>query len=139
MRKVLGYIIPVVLAVVLMLVFRAHVLTIYIMPDNRLAPLCGKGAWVVLNRLDKSHLHHGVAIAFRDSSGTEHIGRVQKIPGDTLQLGDTALFVIPSWHRCPRCGSERCRNFLVDLGEGRTLIHESNVSGRVHPMFSFAR
>lgn len=139
MRKVLGYIVPIALAVGLMLVFRAHVLTVYVMPDDRLEPLCKQGTWVVLNRLDKSSLERGEAIAFRDSTQAEHIGRIAKAPGDTVLLGDTASFVIPSWHRCPRCGSNHCRNFLVSVGQTQTLVHERSISGRIRPIFSFLR
>lgn len=139
MRKVLGYLVPIALAVGLMLVFRAHVLTVYVLPDDRLQPTCSQGTWVVLNRLDRSALMRGEAIAFRDSTGAEHIGRITKAPGDTVLLGDTASFVIPSWHRCPRCGSDRCRNFLVSVGQTETLVHERNISGRIRPMFPFIR
>lgn len=121
-----------------MLAIRAFVFAVYVVPDETLRPALRKGDRVVVNKIDRAAPKRGEVIVF-DDAGTEYIGLVENMPGDTVALGKSGRYVIPNWHRCPKCGSDHCRNYLVRVSGKLMLVHETKITGKAKRTFNFGR
>ncbi len=130
MKKAIGIIITAVIAAAAALAVRTCILTVYAVPDNTLEPELHRGQRVLLCRLAKEHPQKG-DIVIVDMGSSDFIGRIVMTPGDTLTSNDgKRRYVIPDIRRCPHCGCDHPRNYLVKIGRHHTLVHETHVMGK---------
>ena len=61
------------------------------------------------------------------------IGRVEKLPGDTVRI-DTASYIIPVVC-CRRCGCKDCRFYLLKTPTGQQLVHKHQMIGKAYKLF----
>lgn len=61
------------------------------------------------------------------------IGRVEKLPGDTVRI-DTASYIIPMVC-CRRCGCKDCRFYLLKTPTGQQLVHKHQMIGKAYKLF----
>ncbi len=102
---------------------------------------------MIVNRMNCENFGRGDIIVFADSvvvlrknqrkgiaSETFYIGRIEKLPGDTLQL-DTLRYIIPTIC-CKRCGCKDCRYYLVKTSrKGQQLVHKHQMIGKAYKLF----
>lgn len=130
MRKTLLTLATLVVALAIAFAVRAYVVTICTVPDATFTPTLHKGQPLVVSRIATRRPHKGDIIVFAQD-GAEYLGRIALLPGDTLTLADSRRYVIPNIARCPHCGSDHPRNYLVATGGSHTLVHETHVAGRM--------
>ena len=61
------------------------------------------------------------------------IGRIEKLPGDTI-LVDTVKYVIPTVC-CKRCGCKDCRFYLLKTPAGQQVVHKHQMIGKAYKLF----
>ena len=61
------------------------------------------------------------------------IGRIEKLPGDTIRI-DTASYIIPVVC-CRRCGCKDCRFYLLKTPTGQQLVHKHQMIGKAYKLF----
>ena len=61
------------------------------------------------------------------------IGRIEKLPGDTLRIGK-ASYIIPMVC-CKRCGCKDCRFYLLKTPAGEQLVHKHQLIGKAYKLF----
>ena len=61
------------------------------------------------------------------------IGRIEKLPGDTLRIGK-ASYIIPMVC-CKRCGCKDCRFYLLKTPAGEQLVHKHQMIGKAYKLF----
>ena len=61
------------------------------------------------------------------------IGRVEKLPGDTVLI-DTVKYVIPTVC-CKRCGCKDCRFYLLKTPTGQQVVHKHQMIGKAYKLF----
>ena len=61
------------------------------------------------------------------------IGRIEKLPGDTI-LVDTVKYVIPTVC-CKRCGCKDCRFYLLKTPTGQQVVHKHQMIGKAYKLF----
>ena len=61
------------------------------------------------------------------------IGRVEKLPGDTVRI-DTASYIIPVVC-CRRCGCKDCRFYLLKTPTGQQVVHKHQMIGKAYKLF----
>ncbi len=61
------------------------------------------------------------------------IGRIVKLPGDTLRIGK-ASYIIPMVC-CKRCGCKDCRFYLLKTPAGEQLVHKHQMIGKAYKLF----
>ena len=61
------------------------------------------------------------------------IGRIEKLPGDTLRIGK-ASYIIPMVC-CKRCGCKDCRFYLLKTPTGQQVVHKHQMIGKVYKLF----
>ena len=61
------------------------------------------------------------------------IGRIEKLPGDTI-LVDTVQYVIPTVC-CKRCGCKDCRFYLLKTPTGQQVVHKHQMIGKAYKLF----
>ena len=61
------------------------------------------------------------------------IGRVEKLPGDTIRI-DTASYIIPTVC-CKRCGCKDCRFYLLKTPAGQQVVHKHQMIGKAYKLF----
>lgn len=61
------------------------------------------------------------------------IGRIEKLPGDTVRI-DTASYIIPVVC-CRRCGCKDCRFYLLKTPTGQQLVHKHQMIGKAYKLF----
>ena len=130
-RQWLLFVVNSVLLLLIVLVVRAFVATIFTVPDNSMAPLLGRGDRVLVNRLAAQTFKQGDLVVFGDSSC--FIGRVQGVPGDTIIWGGEQYLIPRKCHEKCDCGV--CNIFLVDMGRGQTLVQRGDIIGKAHRLF----
>lgn len=101
---------------------------------------------MIVNRMDCDSFGRGDIIVYADSVVIQHknqrrkiyteayyIGRIDKLPGDTIQL-DTLRYIIPTVC-CKRCGCKDCRFYLVKTTTGQQLVHKHQMIGKAYRLF----
>ena len=117
---------------------------------------------MIVNRIDCDFFNRGDVVVFTDSvfapaknqgrrqagsqvlslaqsqprkfvSEAYFIGRIEKLPGDTI-LVDTASFIIPMVC-CRRCGCKDCRFYLLKTPTGQQLVHKHQMIGKAYKLF----
>ena len=61
------------------------------------------------------------------------IGRIEKLPGDTLRIGK-ASYIIPMVC-CKRCGCKDCRFYLLKTPTGQQVVHKHQMIGKAYKLF----
>lgn len=118
------------IALVIVFAIRALAFTIYTVPSD-ISGMLRRGDRVVVNRLSHASPRRGDYVVFR--SGSEVIGRVDALPGDTISLSGRR-YAIPM-RCCNRCTSPDCQLYLVNLGYGQTLVYKHEMVGRARRLF----
>ena len=129
---------------------RTFAFTVFTVPAGGLPPQLKAGNRVIVNRIDCDFFNRGEVVVFRDSvfapdknqgqsqvrkfvSEAYFIGRVEKLPGDTV-LVDTVKYVIPTVC-CRRCGCKDCRFYLLKTPTGQQLVHKHQMIGKAYKLF----
>ncbi len=135
------------LALLLAWAVRTYIFTIFSVPPGGLPPQLEEGNRVIVNRIDCDNFGRGDIVVFADSvviqrkpqqrkisQETFYIGRIERLPGDTIQL-DTLRYVIPTVC-CKRCGCKDCRYYLVRTSRrGQQLVHKHQMIGKAYKLF----
>ena len=66
-------------------------------------------------------------------SETYFIGRIEKLPGDTI-LVDMVKYIIPTVC-CKRCGCKDCRFYLLKTPTGQQVVHKHQMIGKAYKLF----
>jgi len=137
------FILALVLALLLAWAVRTFAFTVFTVPQGGLPPQLEEGDRVIVNRVDCDNFGRGDIIVFVDSvviqrrkiiSEAYYIGRIEKMPGDTITL-DTLRYVIPT-ECCKRCGCKDCRFYLVRTSRrGQQLVHKHQMIGKAYKLF----
>ena len=129
---------------------RTFAFTVFTVPAGGLPPQLKAGNRVIVNRIDCDFFNRGEVVVFTDSvfapvenQGQSQvrkfvlkayfIGRVEKLPGDTI-LVDTVKYVIPTVC-CRRCGCKDCRFYLLKTPTGQQLVHKHQMIGKAYKLF----
>ena len=137
---------------------RTYAFTVFTVPAGGLPPQLKAGNRVIVNRIDCDFFNRGEVVVFRDSvfapdknqaqsqagnqaqpqprkivSKAYFIGRIEKLPGDTI-LVDTASYLIPMVC-CRRCGCKDCRFYLLKTPTGQQLVHKHQMIGKAYKLF----
>ena len=125
---------------------RTYVFTVFSVPAGGLPPQLKAGNRVIVNRMNCDIFLRGEIVVFADSVAVQlknqsrrvatqfcYIGRIEKLPGDTIRL-DTLRYVIPTVC-CKRCGCKDCRYYLVRTSKGQQLVHKHQMIGRAYKLF----
>ena len=141
---------------------RTFAFTVFTVPAGGLPPQLKAGTRVIVNRIDCDFFNRGDVVVFTDSvfapaknqakvkgqrqvgnqvqpnprkfvSEAYFIGRIEKLPGDTI-LVDTASFIIPMVC-CRRCGCKDCRFYLLKTPTGQQVVHKHQMIGKAYKLF----
>ena len=139
MRNTLKFLVALIVAFSVMLLFRALVFTIYTVSGSQLGPTFKSGDRVMVNRwayglrtgdgqlfpygrLCQRPVHKGHWVVADDSLGQTLVGRCTALPGDTICLQERKL-ILPSKAACARHDY-----YLID---GVGIVCEEQIVGRV--------
>ena len=137
---------------------RTYAFTVFTVPAGGLPPHLEEGNRVIVNRIDCDFFNRGEIVVYADSvalplrnqgfnqsssQGVNHrrkrviveyfIGRIEKLPGDTLCIGK-ASYIIPTVC-CKRCGCKDCRFYLLKTPAGEQLVHKHQMIGKAYKLF----
>ena len=112
MKNALKFFLALAAMLLIMLAVRAWAFTIYQVTNSDLHPEVRKG---------------------EDSSW---IGRVEAVPGDTINL-EKQNYRLPT--ECVYCGSTEQRYYLVDMGKMKTLVRHGDIVGTAFRIWPFNR
>lgn len=130
MRRALHLTAAIAAAVAATLLLRAYVITLYVVPDASLGSPWRQGERAVGLKVCAPAPGRGDAVVYR-YRGSDHMGRVVALPGDTVTIG-RLIYRIPPFLKCPLCGSDRCRRYLIDTAGARVLLHEQHIVARLY-------
>ena len=150
MKIAVKFLIALGLSLLLVWVVRTFAFTVFTVPAGGLPPQLKAGNRVIVNRIDCDFFNRGEVVVFRDSvfapienqgqsqvrkfvSKAYFIGRVEKLPGDTVRI-DTASYIIPVVC-CRRCGCKDCRFYLLKTPTGQQLVHKHQMIGKAYKLF----
>ena len=162
MKIAVKFLIALGLSLLLVWVVRTFAFTVFTVPAGGLPPQLQAGNRVIVNRIDCDFFNRGDVVVFTDSvfapaknqakvkgqrqvgnqvqpnprkfvSEAYFIGRIEKLPGDTI-LVDTASFIIPMVC-CRRCGCKDCRFYLLKTPTGQQLVHKHQMIGKAYKLF----
>ena len=143
-------------------VVRTFAFTVFTVPAGGLPPQLQAGNRVIVNRIDCDFFNRGDVVVFTDSvfapvkkqaqsqagsqgqsqaqpqarkfvSEAYFIGRIEKLPGDTILI-DTVKYIIPTGC-CKRCGCKDCRFYLLKTPTGQQLVHKHQMIGKAYKLF----
>ena len=141
-------------------VVRTFAFTVFTVPAGGLPPQLQAGNRVIVNRIDCDFFNRGDVVVFTDSvfasvknqgqkqAGTQSqaqpqarkfvseayfIGRIEKLPGDTILI-DTVKYIIPTVC-CKRCGCKDCRFYLLKTPTGQQVVHKHQMIGKAYKLF----
>lgn len=150
MKIAVKFLIALGLSLLLVWAVRTYAFTVFTVPAGGLPPQLKAGNRVIVNRIDCDFFNRGDVVVFRDSvfapdknqgqsqvrkfvSEAYFIGRVEKLPGDTVRI-DTASYIIPTVC-CKRCGCKDCRFYLLKTPTGQQLVHKHQMIGKAYKLF----
>ena len=162
MKIAVKFLIALGLSLLLVWAVRTFAFTVFTVPAGGLPPQLQAGNRVIVNRIDCDFFNRGDVVVFTDSvfapaknqakvkgqrqvgnqvqpnprkfvSEAYFIGRIEKLPGDTI-LVDTASFIIPMVC-CRRCGCKDCRFYLLKTPTGQQLVHKHQMIGKAYKLF----
>ena len=127
-------------------VVRTYAFTVFTVPAGGLPPHLEEGNRVIVNRIDCDFFNRGEIVVYADSVALPlrnqrrknvfmvyFIGRIDKLPGDTLRIGK-ASYIIPTVC-CKRCGCKDCRFYLLKTPAGEQLVHKHQMIGKAYKLF----
>lgn len=150
MKIAVKFLIALGLSLLLVWAVRTFAFTVFTVPAGGLPPQLKAGNRVVVNRIDCDFFNRGEVVVFTDSvfapvenqgqsqvrkfvSKAYFIGRIEKLPGDTI-LVDTVKYVIPTVC-CRRCGCKDCRFYLLKTPTGQQVVHKHQMIGKAYKLF----
>ena len=150
MKIAVKFLIALGLSLLLVWAVRTYVFTVFTVPAGGLPPQLKAGNRVIVNRIDCDFFNRGEVVVFTDSvfapvenqgqsqvrkfvSKAYFIGRIEKLPGDTI-LVDTVKYIIPTVC-CRRCGCKDCRFYLLKTPTGQQLVHKHQMIGKAYKLF----
>ena len=160
MKIAVKFLIALGLSLLLVWAVRTFAFTVFTVPAGGLPPQLKAGTRVIVNRIDCDFFNRGDVVVFTDSvfasvknqgqkqAGTQSqaqpqarkfvseayfIGRIEKLPGDTILI-DTVKYVIPTVC-CKRCGCKDCRFYLLKTPTGQQVVHKHQMIGKAYKLF----
>ena len=158
MKIAVKFLIALGLSLLLVWAVRTYAFTVFTVPAGGLPPHLEEGNRVIVNRIDCDFFNRGeivvyadsVALPLRKQSSNQSsnqgrnpfrkrviveyfIGRIEKLPGDTLRIGK-ASYIIPT-ECCKRCGCKDCRFYLLKTPAGEQLVHKHQMIGKAYKLF----
>jgi len=150
------------LSLLLVWAVRTFAFTVFTVPAGGLPPQLKAGTRVIVNRIDCDFFNRGDVVVFTDSvfapvkkqaqsqagsqgqsqaqpqarkfvSEAYFIGRIEKLPGDTILI-DTVKYIIPTVC-CKRCGCKDCRFYLLKTPTGQQVVHKHQMIGKAYKLF----
>ena len=162
MKIAVKFLIALGLSLLLVWAVRTFAFTVFTVPAGGLPPQLQAGNRVIVNRIDCDFFNRGDVVVFTDSvfapvkkqaqsqagsqgqsqaqpqarkfvSEAYFIGRIEKLPGDTILI-DTVKYVIPTVC-CKRCGCKDCRFYLLKTPTGQQVVHKHQMIGKAYKLF----
>lgn len=158
MKIAVKFLIALGLSLLLVWAVRTYAFTVFTVPAGGLPPHLEEGNRVIVNRIDCDFFNRGEIVVYADSvalplrnqgfnqsssQGFSYrrkrviveyfIGRIEKLPGDTLRIGK-ASYIIPT-ECCKRCGCKDCRFYLLKTPAGEQLVHKHQMIGKAYKLF----
>ena len=146
MKIVVKFLIALGLSLLLVWAVRTYAFTVFTVPAGGLPPHLEEGNRVIVNRIDCDFFNRGEIVVYADSVALPlrnqrrknvfmvyFIGRIDKLPGDTLRIGK-ASYIIPTVC-CKRCGCKDCRFYLLKTPAGEQLVHKHQMIGKAYKLF----
>ena len=142
MKIAVKFLIALGLSLLLVWAVRTYAFTVFTVPAGGLPPHLEEGNRVIVNRIDCDFFNRGEIVVYADSVALPlrkqviveyFIGRIEKLPGDTLRIGK-ASYIIPT-ECCKRCGCKDCRFFLLKTPAGEQLVHKHQMIGKAYKLF----
>ncbi len=158
MKIAVKFLIALGLSLLLVWAVRTYAFTVFTVPAGGLPPHLEEGNRVIVNRIDCDFFNRGEIVVYADSvalplrnqgfnqsssQGFSYrrkrviveyfIGRIEKLPGDTLCIGK-ASYIIPM-ECCKRCGCKDCRFYLLKTPAGEQLVHKHQMIGKAYKLF----
>ena len=162
MKIAVKFLIALGLSLLLVWVVRTYAFTVFTVPAGGLPPQLQAGNRVIVNRIDCDFFNRGDVVVFTDSvfapakkqaqsqagsqgqsqaqpqarkfvSEAYFIGRIEKLPGDTILI-DTVKYIIPTVC-CKRCGCKDCRFYLLKTPTGQQVVHKHQMIGKAYKLF----
>ena len=162
MKIAVKFLIALGLSLLLVWVVRTFAFTVFTVPAGGLPPQLKAGNRVIVNRIDCDFFNRGDVVVFTDSvfapvkkqaqsqagsqgqsqaqpqarkfvSEAYFIGRIEKLPGDTICI-DTVKYIIPTVC-CKRCGCKDCRFYLLKTPTGQQVVHKHQMIGKAYKLF----
>ena len=160
MKIAVKFLIALGLSLLLVWAVRTFAFTVFTVPAGGLPPQLKAGTRVIVNRIDCDFFNRGDVVVFTDSvfasvknqgqkqAGTQSqaqpqarkfvseayfIGRIEKLPGDTIRI-DTVKYIIPTVC-CKRCGCKDCRFYLLKTPTGQQVVHKHQMIGKAYKLF----
>ena len=162
MKIAVKFLIALGLSLLLVWAVRTFAFTVFTVPAGGLPPQLKAGTRVIVNRIDCDFFNRGDVVVFTDSvfapvkkqaqsqagsqgqsqaqpqarkfvSEAYFIGRIEKLPGDTILI-DTVKYVIPTVC-CKRCGCKDCRFYLLKTPTGQQVVHKHQMIGKAYKLF----
>ena len=146
MKVAVKFLIALGLSLLLVWAVRTYAFTVFTVPAGGLPPHLEEGNRVIVNRIDCDFFNRGEIVVYADSVVQPlrnqrrknvfmvyFIGRIDKLPGDTLRIGK-ASYIIPTVC-CKRCGCKDCRFYLLKTPAGEQLVHKHQMIGKAYKLF----
>ena len=146
MKIAVKFLIALGLSLLLVWAVRTYAFTVFTVPAGGLPPHLEEGNRVIVNRIDCDFFNRGEIVVYADSVALPlrnqrrknvfmvyFIGRIDKLPGDTLRIGK-ASYIIPTVY-CKRCGCKDCRFYLLKTPAGEQLVHKHQMIGKAYKLF----
>ena len=146
MKIAVKFLIALGLSLLLVWAVRTYAFTVFTVPAGGLPPHLEEGNRVIVNRIDCDFFNRGEIVVYADSVALPlrnqrrknvfmvyFIGRIDKLPGDTLRIGK-ASYIIPTIC-CKRCGCKDCRFYLLQTSAGQQLVHKHQMIGKAYKLF----
>ena len=162
MKIAVKFLIALGLSLLLVWAVRTYAFTVFTVPAGGLPPQLKAGNRVIVNRIDCDFFNRGDVVVFTDSvfapvkkqaqsqagsqgqsqaqpqarkfvSEAYFIGRIEKLPGDTILI-DTVKYIIPTVC-CKRCGCKDCRFYLLKTPTGQQVVHKHQMIGKAYKLF----
>ena len=150
MKIAVKFLIALGLSLLLVWAVRTYAFTVFTVPAGGLPPHLEEGNRVIVNRIDCDFFNRGEIVVYADSVALPlrnqgrnprfkrviveyFIGKIEKLPGDTLCIGK-ASYIIPM-ECCKRCGCKDCRFYLLKTPAGEQLVHKHQMIGKAYKLF----
>ena len=158
MKIAVKFLIALGLSLLLVWAVRTYAFTVFTVPAGGLPPHLEEGNRVIVNRIGCDFFNRGEIVVYADSVALPlrnqgfnqsrnqgrnprfkrviveyFIGRIEKLPGDTLRIGK-ASYIIPTVC-CKRCGCKDCRFYLLKTPAGEQLVHKHQMIGKAYKLF----